>query len=117
MDGRTARGVDNGAESRAAVAAVAGSVAVLAGFAGGAGSSDLPGLDSPRGADFPPDTDPLRDLADGCLDGLAEVARLEARTAALKAKLATDYLQAARALASPDAPPQEATARELALIA
>lgn len=99
------------------MAAVAGSVAALAGFAGGAGSSDLPGPDSPRGADFPPDTDPLRDLADGCLDGLAEVARLEARTAALKAKLATDYLQAARALAAPDAPPQEATARELALIA
>ena len=36
-------------------------------------------------------------LADACLDGLAEVARLEARTAALKVRLAAEYAQAAAA--------------------
>ncbi|MCI0141042.1 HNH endonuclease [Arthrobacter bambusae] len=99
MDGKTAWS----AESRAAVEAVAASVAVLAAFAQDAGPSERP--------------DPLRDLADGCLDGLAEVARLEARTAALKAKLAADYVQAASALAPPASSPQESTAQELALIA
>ncbi|UKA57178.1 HNH endonuclease signature motif containing protein [Arthrobacter sp. FW306-2-2C-D06B] len=109
MDGRTAWAVDNGADSRAAVAAVAASVAALTGLAGGAGSSE----------NTHPlhDSDPLRALADGCLDGLAEIARLEARTAALKAKLAADYARAARALTPPAASPQEATAHELSLIA
>ncbi|WP_240690170.1 HNH endonuclease signature motif containing protein [Arthrobacter sp. PAMC25564] len=61
--------------------------------------------------------DPLRRLADGCLDGLAEVARLEARTAALKVRLAAEYVQAARALASPAASARERTAEEMALVA
>ncbi|MFK4295606.1 hypothetical protein ABH924_000741, partial [Arthrobacter sp. GAS37] len=78
MDGRTAWSAD----SRAAVEAVAASVAALTAFTGDADSSE--------------NTDPLRRLADDCLDGLAEVARLEARTAALKAKLAADYVHAAR---------------------
>ncbi|WP_442545666.1 DUF222 domain-containing protein [Arthrobacter sp. KN11-1C] len=99
MDGRTAWS----AESGAAVEAVAASVAVLAAFTQDAGPSES--------------TDPLRDLADGCLDGLAEVARLEARTAALKARLAADYVQAASLLAPPASSPAEATAQELALIA
>ncbi|MHC6220907.1 HNH endonuclease signature motif containing protein [Arthrobacter sp. MMS24-S77] len=99
MDGRTAWSAD----SRAAVEAVAVSAAALAAFTGDAGSSES--------------TDPLRDLADDCLDGLAEVARLEARTAALKAKLAAEYVQAATALAAPAASPQESTAQELALLA
>ncbi|MDQ0028348.1 HNH endonuclease signature motif containing protein [Arthrobacter bambusae] len=97
MDRRTVWG----SESSAAVEAVAASVTVLADLAG-------------TGADS---SDPLRDLADGCLDGLAEVARLEARTAALKASLAADYARAASALASPACSPAEATARELALLA
>ncbi|WP_345045946.1 HNH endonuclease signature motif containing protein [Arthrobacter methylotrophus] len=105
MDGGTALSVDssadNSADSSAAVEAVAASVAVLAALA-------------EAGTDRP---DPLRSLADDCLDGLAEVARLEARTAALKAKLAANYVQAARALASPAPSPQERTAHELALIA
>ncbi|MFF2296518.1 DUF222 domain-containing protein [Arthrobacter sp. NPDC058127] len=99
MDGRTAWS----AESSAAVEAVAASVAVLAAFTRAAGSSET--------------ADPLRDLADECLDGLAEVARLEARTAALKAQLAADYAHAARALAPPAPSPQESTAQELSLIA
>ena len=101
MDRRTVWG----AESAAAVESVAASVTVLAG---------LSGLAAGAGADS---SDPLRDLADGCLDGLAEVARLEARTAALKASLAADYARAATALAPPAGSPAEATARDLALLA
>ncbi|MHA7199598.1 HNH endonuclease signature motif containing protein [Arthrobacter alkaliphilus] len=98
MDRRTVWG----AESTAAVEAVAASVTVLAGLAASAGADS---------------SDPLRDLADGCLDGLAEVARLEARTAALKASLAEDYARAATALAPPPGSPAEATTRDLALLA
>ncbi|MBP1135988.1 hypothetical protein JOE31_002220 [Arthrobacter sp. PvP023] len=65
----------------------------------------------------PPGTDPLRDLADDCLDGLAELARLEARTAALKVRLAADYVEATRALASPAASLQDRTAQEMATVA
>ncbi len=89
--------------------AVAASVAVLTAFTGDADTSE--NTDPLHGSD------PLRRLADGCLDGLAEVARLEARTAALKARLAADYVQAARALAAPASSPQESTAQELALLA
>lgn len=60
--------------------------------------------------------DPLRDVADACLDRLAELARLEARTAALKARLAAEYVRAAT-LAPPAASPQECTAREMAVVA
>ncbi len=61
--------------------------------------------------------DPLRTLADGCLDGLAEVARLEARTAALKVRLASEYVRATRALTPPAAFPPDHAAREMALVA
>ena len=72
-------------ESREALAAVAASVAALAALTGpGPDLSDPSGIDPSRDAD-PRRDDPLRDLADACLDGLAEVARLEARTAAAKA--------------------------------
>ncbi|WP_427006795.1 DUF222 domain-containing protein [Pseudarthrobacter sp. H2] len=106
MDSRTAWS----AGSREALAAVAASAAVLAAFAG----ADRP---APPGADPLRNADPLRDLADDCLDGLATVARLEARTAALKVRLAAEYVQAARALASPAASPQERTAQEMAVVA
>ncbi|WP_426976126.1 DUF222 domain-containing protein [Pseudarthrobacter sp. O4] len=86
------------------------STAVLAAFTG----ADRP---DPPGADPLRNIDPLRNLADACLDGLADVARLEARTAALKVRLAAEYVQAARALASPAASPQEHTAQEMALVA
>ncbi|MHA7223188.1 HNH endonuclease signature motif containing protein [Arthrobacter sp. RHLT1-20] len=113
MDSRTAWSAD----SRAALAAVAASAAVLAGLTGAAADhSDPPGAVPLRDVD-PPDADPLRDLADSCLDGLAEVARLEARTAALKVRLAADYVQATRALAPPGASPQEHTMQEMALTA
>ncbi|WP_344572597.1 DUF222 domain-containing protein, partial [Streptomyces violaceolatus] len=61
--------------------------------------------------------DPLRDLADGLLDGLAEVARLEARTAALKVQLAADYARAARFLAPPAGSVRDRAVQEMALVA
>ncbi|MEQ4517793.1 DUF222 domain-containing protein [Pseudarthrobacter sp. B907] len=61
-------------------------------------------------------TDPLRKLADTCLDGLAEVARCEGRFAALKVRLSAEYLAAAEALAPPAATPQECTVREMAVV-
>ncbi|SDP52409.1 hypothetical protein SAMN04487914_1151, partial [Arthrobacter sp. ok909] len=106
--------VDAGADARVAVEAVAASVAVLAAlFGAGAGAdhADPPAADRDAGAQRDADPlrdtgglcggDPLRDLADALLDGLAEVARLEARTAALKVQLAADYARAARFLAPP----------------
>ena len=61
--------------------------------------------------------DPLRDLADACLDGLAGIARREAGTAAEKVRLVTEYIRAATALAPPAASPQEHTAQEMAITA
>ena len=94
------------------MAAVAESTAVLASYFG-AGAEHA---DGPDGG-LPPGTDPLRELADNCLDALAELARKEARTAALKVRLTAEYLRAANALASPAASPQECTAQEMAIIA
>ena len=92
--------------------AVAASAAALAGLIGaGADRSDPPGADPLR------DADPLRSVADGCLDGLAEAARLEARTAALKVRLAADYARATGALAPPAASPPERTAHAMAMVA
>ncbi len=59
----------------------------------------------------------MRARADACLDGLAEVARWEARTAALKARLTAEYVHAAEALAPPPASPQQCTAWEMATVA
>ncbi|MBT2534140.1 DUF222 domain-containing protein, partial [Arthrobacter sp. ISL-48] len=63
------------------------------------------------------DSDPLRRRADACLDGLAEVARFEAKTAAMKVQLAAEYLEVAEAIASPAATPREATAQEMSTMA
>ena len=99
------------AESGAAIEAVAASVAALAALAGAAASDDAPA------ADLLGDGDPLRRLADGCLDGLAEVARLEARTAALRVRLTADYAQATRFLAPPAPSPRDRAAQAMALVA
>jgi hypothetical protein len=114
VDSRTACS----AECRRALEAVAASAASLAAFTNaGADHSDRPGAKGLRGTDRLGGADPLRDLADDWLDGLAEVARREARTAALKVRLAADYVRATRSLAPPAASPQERTAREMALVA
>ncbi|MET4588529.1 DUF222 domain-containing protein [Arthrobacter sp. 754] len=60
------------------------------------------------------DTDPLADIADGCLDILAGVARTEARVAALKAAGAAKYADSARSAAPPEMPVQ---AQEMAIAA
>ena len=104
-------------EIREAVEAVAASAAALrALIGGGADRPDQAGADSP-GVDRLEGADPLRTLADDCLDGLAEVARLEARTAALKVRLAAGYVRAASAVAAPAASPQQHTAQEMAMVA
>ena len=119
---------DGAGDSRAAVEAVAASVAVLAALIGaGPGRADLPRVDLPGAVPVqdvdPPGAvpvrhaDPLRCLADARLDGLAELARLEARTAALKVQLTADYAQAARFLAPPAASPRDRAVQEMALVA
>ena len=59
----------------------------------------------------------MRQLADDCLDGLTELARLDARSAALKVRLADTYIQATKAMASPAPSPQERSAAEMGLVA
>jgi hypothetical protein len=95
-----------GVDCREAAEAVAVSAAALLALTG----ADA-GLSGTAGAD------PLRTVADDCLDSLAEVARLEARAAALKVRLSAEYARAVRSLASEAASPQESAAREMALTA
>ncbi|WLQ08633.1 HNH endonuclease signature motif containing protein [Arthrobacter oryzae] len=59
--------------------------------------------------------DPLHDRADACLDGMAEVARVEAGMAAVKVLLAAGYVETAAALAPPAVSPQEHTVRDMAV--
>ena len=90
------------AESREALAAVAASVAALAAISGaGTDNVDQSGDADPlRDAELDPWADPLRDRADACLDGLGELARLKARSAALEVRLTADYTEATRANAA-----------------
>lgn len=60
---------------------------------------------------------PLRDQADACLDSMAEVARVEARMAALKVHLAAGYADAAIAMAPPALSPHEHAAQDMAMTA
>ena len=59
--------------------------------------------------------DPLRDQTDACLDGMAEVGRMEARLAALKVHFTAGYASAAEAMAARAVSPQERTAQEMAM--
>jgi hypothetical protein len=98
-----------GMEGRAAeemLEAMEASLARLAAFAGrGTGNAASTGAD------------PLRDEADACLDGMAEVGSMEARLAALKVHFAAGYARAAVAKAGPAVSPQERTAQEMAVTA
>ena len=89
--------------------AMEASVAVLSDYAGVSGTARTAG----GGAG----SDPLREQADACLDGLAEVGRLEARLAALKVHFADAYVAAARAVAEQASSPQERTAWQMAVTA
>lgn len=108
MDSRTAWSAD----IREALAAVSASTAALESLV----ESGPDGAGSPC-TDPLPDTDPLQRLADDCLEGLAEIARQEARTAALKVRMTAEYVRATRALASPAASPRERTTQQMALVA
>ncbi len=114
------------AEWRTAFESVASSVAGLAVFLGAGADSARPSEADPFGAEpgeadpfgaDPDGADPLRQLADDCLDTLAEIARLEARTAALKVRTTATYLEAASAIAPPAASPREQTAQEMSTVA
>ncbi|MBT2535354.1 HNH endonuclease signature motif containing protein [Arthrobacter sp. ISL-69] len=62
-------------------------------------------------------SDPLRQLADDCLDGLAELARMDARSAALKVRLTDTFVEATRAMASPAVSPHEQSEADMGLVA
>jgi hypothetical protein len=106
-------------ESRAAVEtmeAIGASTSALAVFVGRAtGNAPLPDqADARRDAAA---LDPLRDQADAYLDGLAELAKVEARLAALKVQLVAGYANTEKAMTPPAASPQERTVREMAVTA
>jgi hypothetical protein len=127
------------AETREALAAVAASIAALTAaldsYAGGgagrsslsgsgdacpsgsddAGSSSGSGHPRPSGAG-PLSDDPLRDLADASLDGLAGAARVEAGFAALKVLLTADYARATRAQAPPAASARDRSVQEMVMV-
>ena len=102
-----------GLDAAEALAAVAASVAVIGRLIGPGFHGQNAGPDVDNGQD----SDPLRRRLDACLDALAEVARFEAKTAALKVQLAAKYVEAAEAIASPAVTAQDATAQEMSTIA
>jgi hypothetical protein len=101
LSGAAVRGADPGGRS----------VADLAGACG-------PDLAGPSGAAVPGAEwdDPLRVLADGCLDGLAEMVRWESWFAARKVQLAATYVRATEALAPPAEALYEASDQERVVI-
>ncbi|WP_160665726.1 HNH endonuclease signature motif containing protein [Pseudarthrobacter sp. ATCC 49987] len=110
------------ADGRAALAGVGVLTAVLDSVTGACADADGGGPSGagdagPPGASVRRDADPLRELADDCLDGLAEVARWEARAAALKVRLAATYLRATEAVAAPAVAPHDAKCQEMAVTA
>ena len=62
-------------------------------------------------------SNPLRDQADGCLDGLEETARLEAMLAARKVRFAAGFANITRAMSPPDEQPHQRLAREMGVVA
>ena len=108
-------------ESREALAALAAalaaSVAALAALTGsGESLADPSGIDPSGDAGQLRGADPLRDLADACLDGLAGMPRVEAGMAALKVLLAADYAKATRALAPPAASARDRSVQEMVIV-
>ena len=102
------------AKGEAGLAAAVTSLAALAGELAAVltGSTDTPDY---AGRDV--EADPLRELADSCLDGLGVVARIEAVTAATKVQLLATYADAADALEAPAESAYESSAREMSLVA
>ncbi|PTT61444.1 endonuclease, partial [Arthrobacter sp. HMWF013] len=126
MESTTADEVLERIMASAAGRAVAADCAVAAGRA----VAPSPRLGSPGGGDCDDGakgdvaqgevlftSDPLRRRKDDCLDRLAGISRLEARTAAEKVKVLAELVEVSRALDPPALSPQEATAQEMALVA
>jgi hypothetical protein len=61
--------------------------------------------------------DPLGDLADACLEGLAGVAAMEARLAAVKVHLAAGFAAAEEAMTPPGTSGQDRTVRQMSVTA
>ncbi|TQJ59507.1 HNH endonuclease [Arthrobacter sp. SLBN-83] len=98
-------------------AGLAGAVTSLAALAGELAAVLANSTDNPDHAGRDVEADPLRELADSCLDGLGVVARIEAVTAAAKVQLLAAYANAADALEVPAETPYESSAREMSLVA
>ena len=117
---------DWSAEGREALAAVAALTAALDSVAGaGAGRADpsvadptAPSVSDPTGLSGagPLGDDPLRALADACLDGMADMARVEARFAALKVLVAAAYVRATDAMAAPAVALQDNSVQEMVMV-
>ncbi|MDQ0619043.1 HNH endonuclease signature motif containing protein [Arthrobacter globiformis] len=67
--------------------------------------------------ELPDEADPLGDQADACLDGLAAVARMEARLAAVKVQFAAGFAAAEEALTPPGTSVQDRTVRRMSVTA
>ncbi len=103
-----------GTGGKAGLAAAATSLTRLVGEL--AGVLGLPSEASDRAHDAD-GYDPLRELADSCLDGLGVVARIEAVTAAAKVQMLATYAKAADAMEAPAETAYESSAREMSLVA
>jgi hypothetical protein len=112
---QTLKGIESSVAALAVVLRPAGFVVNADGRAGG--NAAAAGAVPLTSADSPSHQDPLRDLADAYLDGLAGVAGLEARLAALKVHLAAGYSDVSEALAVQARSAQERTAQEMAVTA
>ena len=68
-------------------------------------------------SDTVPRLDPLRQSADDCLDGLGEVARLEACLAGLKVHFTAGYVEATRSVQAPSSDPADHAALDMGMTA
>ncbi|MET3935169.1 DUF222 domain-containing protein [Arthrobacter sp. OAP107] len=83
-----------------------------------AGLDRVAGLERVAGpGPLPGAVDPLGDLADACLEGLAGVAAMEARLAAVKVHLAAGFAAAEEAMTPPGASAQDRTVRQMSVTA
>ncbi|WP_255769049.1 HNH endonuclease signature motif containing protein [Pseudarthrobacter sulfonivorans] len=110
MDTRLVAGAGGSTAVADAVASVARLVGVLAGVV-----SRTPAAPSPT--DHVADADPLEQLSESCLEGLAALARVEAATAAAKVRLVATYAEAATIIEGPAVSAHEASAREMTVVA
>ncbi|WP_043419249.1 HNH endonuclease signature motif containing protein [Arthrobacter globiformis] len=99
-----------------AIGASALSLAAALRRAADPGTADADPLPGDADTD-PTGADPLRDQADACLDGLAGVAGMEARLAAVKVHLAAGFAEAEEAMTPPDASPQERSVLRMSVTA